>query len=226
MNTSAKISIFIILLSFLLASCVYEYVQDPRDTLYSSDVTTAPTPEVTTRVPDVTTVPTPEVTTKIPEETTRQLTRDELIAKTRPQFKKLPQGDTVIGQFRITLSRYDLVICESEREKYSLYIIDSAGPEEEKVYTKLTLSIPEDIEYDEYKVLPIGGGGAGSEEVYTIVEFTSAGEKRYYYCIAYFCEDPNKWGIFSPAWELDDEQLKHYEETAKKFNKLNEGDLK
>ncbi len=207
MKTSVKISILIILLLFLLTSCADEYYRDPRDTLYSLDMTTAPTLEVTTRVP---------------EETTKQLTRDELIAKTRPQFKELPQGDTVIGQFKISLSRYDLVICESEHEKYSLYIIGSAETEEEKVYTKLTLSIPEDIEYDEYKVLPIGGGGAGSEEFYTIVEFTSAKEKRYYYCIAYFCEDPNKWGIFSPAWELDDEQLKQYEEAAKKLNKLNE----
>ena len=207
MNTSAKISILTVLLLVLLTSCADEHYQDPHDTSPSLEVTNAPIPQETTSVPD---------------ETTTQLTRDELIAKTRPQFKKLPQGDTIIGQFRITLSRYDLVICTSEREKYSLYIIDPAGPEEEKVYTKLTLSIPEDTEYDEYKVLPIGGGGAGSEEVYTIVEFTSAKEKRYYYCIAYFCEDPNKWGIFSPAWELDEEQLKQYEEAAKKFNKLNE----
>ncbi|MEA4831954.1 MAG: hypothetical protein VB118_04975 [Oscillospiraceae bacterium] len=115
----------------------------------------------------------------------------------------LPSEETIIYQGHVPVSSYDLIICKSPTDEYSIYVTDR-GSVECRTYTKMNLQIPENITYDSYRLLPIVIGTGGSCDAEVIVEFMSNGVKSYHGFDAGFFEDSsNNFFYYSELDEND-----------------------
>ncbi|MEA4832935.1 MAG: hypothetical protein VB118_10025 [Oscillospiraceae bacterium] len=86
----------------------------------------------------------------------------------------LPIYNTIIYQGNVLATSKDLIICKSPVDGYSIYATQS-GSVDHRLYTKINLSLPSEMQYDSWKLIPMIRGGSG-----VVVEITRKSEKSYY----------------------------------------------
>ena len=186
--------------------CVFDYLDTPHETITWGDPLKQFVLKNTKGVEGYTPV---EETTYVPEtnEFGRILRDAQIWAKEHVQRKELPPDEEILLQYHIPGSIFDIVICTSESEKYTIYTRDSYLPEEEKVYSKLDFEIPEFIEYDDYSIVTeylniygdvhSGNGKIGDGSCNICVEFTKGEEKDYKMFTVNLSESKKDlWGLF------------------------------
>ena len=174
MKKTVLILAIMLFVSAIFASCGKEPAQTPTDTTAAPIETTVPPVDTTS----------PE--TIAPEtEDISGMTESQLLGRYLVQRKAFLPDEKELGRFKVTVSPFDLIICSSEHDKYTLYLTE---PREPETYTKLIFEVPGAIEYDDYRIMfeyiHVCGdrvGGAGSLELFLPVEITRGEAKSYYY---------------------------------------------
>ncbi len=137
--------------------------------------------------------------------------------------KELSPDEIVFYRRYVPASSWEIILCTSAEEKYSIYVTRTYMTDENRLYTKMELVIPSDIEYDDYKLLPVFMPTGGSGGAMILIEFSTGETKSYYAFEANLAEyEKAGWSrFFGPITLMGEEIneiLKEIEEKEECYN--------
>lgn len=120
----------------------------------------------------------------------------------------LSADETIFYRKEVPASSWEMIFCTSAEEKYSIYVTRTYMTDENRLYTKMELTIPPDIAYDDYKLLPAFMTTGGSGGAMILIEFTAGETKTYYAFEANLAEyKKSGWNRFFGYRMLTEEEI-------------------